>query len=77
MLICSRCIARWTLGLIYGWLAGVSAVSADENVARWEAQVIDGYGYYYQNVRDDVEVVLGAVATEVELATKGYVLIKR
>jgi intracellular sulfur oxidation DsrE/DsrF family protein len=39
-------------------------------------QAIADNGYYYQNVRDDVEVVLGALAAEIELATTGYVLIK-
>ncbi|MCG6942336.1 MAG: DsrE family protein [Thiohalocapsa sp.] len=38
-------------------------------------QAIVDSGYYYQNVRDDVEVVLAAVAAEIELATQGYVLI--
>jgi intracellular sulfur oxidation DsrE/DsrF family protein len=39
-------------------------------------QAIVDSGYYYQNVRNDIEVVLAAVAAEIVLVTKGYVLIK-
>jgi len=38
-------------------------------------QAIVDNGYYYQNVRGDIGVVLGAVAAEIELGTKGYALI--
>lgn len=38
-------------------------------------QAIVDSGYYYQNVRDDIEVVLGAIAAEVKLVTEGYVLV--
>lgn len=39
-------------------------------------QAIVDSGYYYQNVRDEIEVVLGAIAAEVKLANEGYVLVK-
>lgn len=39
-------------------------------------QAIADNGYYYQNVRPDVEVVLGALAAEINLAADGYTLIK-
>ncbi len=38
-------------------------------------QAIVDSGYYYQNVRDDVEITLGAIAAEVKLVTEGYVLV--
>lgn len=38
-------------------------------------QAIVDSGYYYQNVRDDIEVVLGAIAAEIKLVTEGYVLV--
>lgn len=39
-------------------------------------QAIVDNGYYYQNVRSEVGVVLGAVAAEIELVTNGYALIQ-
>lgn len=38
-------------------------------------QAIVDSGYYYQNVRDDIDVVLGAIAAEIKLVTEGYVLV--
>jgi intracellular sulfur oxidation DsrE/DsrF family protein len=39
-------------------------------------QAIVDSGYYYNHVRDGIEVVLGALAAEIKLATEGYVLVK-
>jgi intracellular sulfur oxidation DsrE/DsrF family protein len=39
-------------------------------------QAIVDSGYYYNHIRDGIEVVLGALAAEVKLATEGYVLVK-
>lgn len=38
-------------------------------------QAIVDSGYYYQNVREDIDVVLGAIAAEIKLVTEGYVLV--
>lgn len=39
-------------------------------------QAIVDSGYYYQNVREDIGVVLGALAAEIELGARGYTVIK-
>ena len=39
-------------------------------------QAIVDSGYYYQNVRDDIGVALGALAAEIELGAQGYTVMK-
>jgi intracellular sulfur oxidation DsrE/DsrF family protein len=39
-------------------------------------QAIVDSGYYYQNIRDGIEVALGALAAEIELGAQGYTVMK-